>query len=1715
MNEPPGLPPSSSASTVRPSASHRRLDPLARGEPEMRFPSPSKDRHRSQSSTSLSALAAGTSSRSGKAVGEGSSPGGSLSRFTSFFGAGAAAAGAGGGGGGGKARMGLPRSASSNEVMTASAWRGGREEGDFADGRKASDASWISSSSAVRFDLPASAQAGPSHGEPLHVRQRSSTTYSSYSRSTASSTVFSQTPARGHAQHPSSVTSLHPASLSLARTCSSTSSSAASSDFPPTPAQNAASTGSVVYRSRSSSSVVNLPLPSRKGKEPEHLPPLGPETSWRAGLPVLSPVSASQPIGGGGARRTSMPAVVDPRFTFPMRRGGPNGSGSGSGSGGGSQGAGVGLGQGRAPQPPLGLGFGPEVDEVGRTSGSWARDVASKGGGMSYIASLGSLPLVDGSGRQLPSHRSYAPSPVLSDSPARSSPDLTSPSLAAFSPTRPFSPTSPLTSTFTTPEVSSSKLLPAFFPATPPKPKPKPARRGTFSARRRKSSTTRASSPRGRPRRRSNASATSSVRGGLSRSSSLPNLRSGAVTDDDEVFRRPSIPFSTFQPRAPRTRSPQQERRSRDSLRRDEIPIIFPSKRGTAPQVKPRTSPQKPPRPPKSAQRSHERKSSRNVIASGPCEAFTFAHPRIVVVSGSPASSIAGEDAPAPDGIARPLSPLRRDKGKARAVREGPLTDGELDAILDEADRSSVRRVMLENEASRAERAAWSDSATKALGFGLSLRMADRERERRDSAAAVKRKAERRRVRHDVERRKRQQAGTESEWEEDFEGGRRGGRRRRSASVGAVLSGAGTPHPSPPMPTSFEPFTQFGRKLSLKRSRSRGKSQDRRASDAGASATPASVGLGIVGSIRKKASVEASRPNTASTTATAGTTAAPLTPKTATVRGKPIRHLQTSQSVDSLYDRANVAPGPSQRAAALTDGVETEYGQAVSSPPDQPSPTKAETRRPSVQTQNPFLTLPPHLHHLLRSPERGRYVPSRPAPPIPSAAAANRHGITHSPSLPVLAERDSNRRTSADSTASAARLSLALEEQLRASQRNSLVKPIAALPVATTAPLAWQARDESGPLAPEAKAVPPPAVSSAPSLSMSRSAPSLSGLADLSPVREGGSEESSARRPGSSFASWITTSDDPFKVRVAGPASPTSPTSPVKPSPPRSARTASSPRVGRHSRASSGSSAVQVDLESDFNNLFFSPPRPARTTRRPPSIDTSSIEAPAAVEQEKVRIGEVAVSPVAMQHRPFSMLSHEATPGEEREELDFAAAADYEARRRRTAQKSLEALVLMPSSVDTAPSVYLSADEPSTYSTAVSGPGFLARAPLDRQTSFDTRPSTSQSASYATADEGASTDFETSDLPDIVFPADSPAAQPLALPPARPLPTPAQTPWPATSWAREFLGSYEGTQAPRQALPPLVPTTQAERRVSGESGSGSGHSFLQLDEDPELERPIRSPASFIDFSPPSSSPNSPIDRTPVATFPLSPTASQSPMSMNSPRFPDPFNRTSYLSVNSTHFVDPSRSSSGSVGSGSHYSALDDRLDDFPHPPQSGAEDSASDGDDERDEDEDDEGGDTTFVVSRPSVDVDDRTIELGAPSARSSGVPSSTSFRSRSHSSLSLRTVQTPERDSRQSSEDEADGIRRFSSIRPHNLSLLPTTTERPMSSQSSQSYLDLDESAESGKEQAQARRTSGSTFHTFFSSNRAEPQPYPDFSAFRRHRDSASYSLSEEAERL
>ena len=625
---------------------------------------------------------------------------------------------------------------------------------------------------------------------------------------------------------------------------------------------------------------------------------------------------------------------------------------------------------------------------------------------------------------------SYASRSTGLEPPRDTSPSLSAPSLVAPSP---ILPTSPLAPTFSA-------------PATPPT----SARRPSGSRRR---------SRKRIEHRRSISSSSSDTRALQIRSASVPNLRKPAGGSHRHE-RRPSIPL---EPRDPRTGSLEADRSLPGSLRQGPAPAVFPPRTtsGTS-RHRPHASepllsvPLKPPVPPR---------TRRNVVPVSKYEALIGTRPRLVVVDASSSNVLGGH---ADEERRRPTTV---DK---RWARQGALTDADVDLLTydeHDGDDSSVRRVLRDGALLRAERAAWSDSAMRGVGFGLSLKLAEQQRKAgRRSLAAEQRKAERRRMRREVaQRRRREAAEAESEAERGL------GRYERRVRV--------APDYSPPMPSSFEPFAQLGRKLSIPRMR------ERRLSTDGGGASDG-LGIGLVHALKRvrsrshvrSASATSTAEVTSSAAALAAAAAAPGRPSAPrTVRGQAIRHLHRASSVDSLYARAHShATSPPQlpqmtnsatfkSLAAAVEQVTTQYGEALTSPFDQPFQPVGEMRRPSVMTQNAFLSLPPHLHHLLRSPERQSYTPARPAPSAPSGPAT---------SAPT-------RVSTPESTASAARLSLALEEHLREAS-GSPIKALEDLPVASTAPLLSRSRGSSQQGSPTSR------------LASSRSAPALAQAARLS-----------------------------------------------------------------------------------------------------------------------------------------------------------------------------------------------------------------------------------------------------------------------------------------------------------------------------------------------------------------------------------------------------------------------------------------------------------------------------------------------------------------------------------------------------------------------------------------------------------------------------------------
>jgi len=374
-------------------------------------------------------------------------------------------------------------------------------------------------------------------------------------------------------------------------------------------------------------------------------------------------------------------------------------------------------------------------------------------------------------------------------------------------------------------------------------------------------------------------------------------------------------------------------------------------------------------------------------------------HPKLVVLDQDESES-------SEEGIRRRYAEGGRDDQVERILTEDSLeAETTRDPDQESLDHSSLLRVLRENEESRKEREGWSDSATKTLGFGSKLVGLEKNKRRGPGNMAFggggggKISEERKKARKEVEKKKKSRA---ADSEPEGEQLQRPTPVRRGSSLSQSQTRNGC---SPPMPSSFEPLVQLGKKLSLSRTRSREKMVKNKTSvDTGSS--------GLNGIYMGQGSEGPG--------------------STRTVRGKPIRHLRGSNSVDSIYSRTHLPPIARVQQESTDPG--TQYGQALSFDDETAYPINEEHRRPSLTNQNAFLSLPPHLHHLLRSPERTSYEPSRaPPPPPPSIPPELRY--------PHHLKEDSN-RLSTSSVASAARLSLALETQLlRTSTTQLLTDP--------------------------------------------------------------------------------------------------------------------------------------------------------------------------------------------------------------------------------------------------------------------------------------------------------------------------------------------------------------------------------------------------------------------------------------------------------------------------------------------------------------------------------------------------------------------------------------------------------------------------------------------------------------------------------------------------
>lgn len=380
------------------------------------------------------------------------------------------------------------------------------------------------------------------------------------------------------------------------------------------------------------------------------------------------------------------------------------------------------------------------------------------------------------------------------------------------------------------------------------------------------------------------------------------------------------------------------------------------------------------------------------------------------------------------------LSPRRKPrhasadhKGKMRAVNFNDSDDvtsmpvsGSGQKLMQElGDDSSMRRVLLEGEESRRERESWSDSAAHVLGErcarrieslssgtgSIRRRKGDSKSHDRQPSASVtespssvnkKSSKKKRGIKHQERDQGVQPRILPSEQQV--------GPARQHTTFRPVVC-----VDSPPIAHSFDPFAQLGRKLSLGRSQTK---RRRRPSDTdgfnGHSGCSRRDSIDIP-STRRLSDATSDSPRF--------------------VGGKPIRHVRTSNSVDSL----SLHIRSTQLAAA------DHIGEAVTtaSPP-------AIGPLPVLSRQNAAVSLPPHLHHLLRTPPRqpgtatrtnsdnSDFLPHRSAPPVPGPVQTKAGGSDGSNS--TRASGISQDSSAALAVALGARLDLEADERLRASR---------------------------------------------------------------------------------------------------------------------------------------------------------------------------------------------------------------------------------------------------------------------------------------------------------------------------------------------------------------------------------------------------------------------------------------------------------------------------------------------------------------------------------------------------------------------------------------------------------------------------------------------------------------------------------------------------------
>lgn len=396
-------------------------------------------------------------------------------------------------------------------------------------------------------------------------------------------------------------------------------------------------------------------------------------------------------------------------------------------------------------------------------------------------------------------------------------------------------------------------------------------------------------------------------------------------------------------------------------------------------------------------------KRPRTRVAGGLYAAITFARPNLIVTDAGTSDSSDGSELIIRRPARAPSRPVRFEERLPPPQRIQDSSDDEA------AERPTAARILRENEESQSEREAWSDSAIRSFGHALSARLAegDLKRARRRRATSQGRREELARRRDSAAEHSESEAETSrpSLFRRRSAVARASGRstprsRTRAASLASAHAHEIVPEASPPVPTSFEPF-HFGTRRTS-RSTSRRSSEDQTSSHRSK----------ISDSLRHIA--KRTRPGVRPVVSLPALQ--DIGPRQ--FHGRTIRHLRPAASVSGLSASPTTSSGRNgDRSSYSSSG--SRPGQAITAPRVLGSPG----RKASIGSQNAFLTLPPHLHHLLRVPETGDLVPSRPAPLAPRLGRIR--------SVPALRRESSGLAAFADAAArEEAELALALAASL-------------------------------------------------------------------------------------------------------------------------------------------------------------------------------------------------------------------------------------------------------------------------------------------------------------------------------------------------------------------------------------------------------------------------------------------------------------------------------------------------------------------------------------------------------------------------------------------------------------------------------------------------------------------------------------------------------------